>query len=65
MKVFDATAGWRPQGGTFSANPLFIRAGLVAIRYLDHAAVGYLEMLGNVARTVVMEPSQSALRRCL
>lgn len=52
MKVFDASAGrpLLPQGGTFSANPLSMTAGLAAMRHLDHAAFEYLEMLGNCVR---------------
>ncbi|MBV9565563.1 MAG: aminotransferase class III-fold pyridoxal phosphate-dependent enzyme, partial [Bradyrhizobium sp.] len=45
MKVFDASAGrpLLPQGGTFSANPLSMVAGLAAMRHLDHAAFAHLE----------------------
>ncbi|WFU14528.1 aspartate aminotransferase family protein [Bradyrhizobium sp. CB3481] len=52
MKVFDASAGRPlvPQGGTFSANPLSMTAGLAAMRHLDHAAFAHLELLGNVVR---------------
>ncbi|MCC8948195.1 aspartate aminotransferase family protein [Bradyrhizobium sp. Arg62] len=52
MKVFDASAGrpLLPQGGTFSANPLSMTAGLAAMRRLDHAAFEYLDMLGNIVR---------------
>lgn len=52
MKVFDASGGrpLLPQGGTFSANPLSMTAGLVAMRHLDHAALASLEALGNVIR---------------
>ncbi|MGL3104464.1 aspartate aminotransferase family protein [Bradyrhizobium sp. BR 1432] len=52
MKVFDASAGRPvlPQGGTFSANPLSMTAGLAAMRHLDRAAFANLEMLGNVVR---------------
>lgn len=52
MKVFDASAG-RPllsQGGTFSANPLSMTAGLAAMRHLDHATFAHLEMLGKIVR---------------
>ncbi|OCK58279.1 aspartate aminotransferase family protein [Bradyrhizobium sp. LMTR 3] len=52
MKVFDASAG-RPllsQGGTFSANPLSMTAGLAAMRHLDHTTFEYLEILGNFVR---------------
>lgn len=52
MNVFDASAGrpLLPQGGTFSANPLSMTAGLTAMRHLDPAAFAYLEMLGNLVR---------------
>lgn len=52
MKVFDASAGrpLLPQGGTFSANPLSMTAGLAAMRHLDHAAFAHLEKLGNIVR---------------
>lgn len=52
MKVFDASVGrpLLPQGGTFSANPLSMIAGLAAMRHLDHAAFAYLDMLGNLVR---------------
>nr|WP_283809230.1 aspartate aminotransferase family protein [Bradyrhizobium pachyrhizi] len=52
MKAFDASAGrpLLPQGGTFSANPLSMTAGLAAMRHLDHAAFAHLEMLGNIVR---------------
>lgn len=53
MKVFDASAGrpLLPQGGTFSANPLSMTAGLAAMRHLDHKAFAHLETLGNFVRT--------------
>ncbi|MCC8958715.1 aspartate aminotransferase family protein [Bradyrhizobium sp. Pear77] len=52
MKVFDASVGrpQLPQGGTFSANPLSMMAGLAAMRHLDHAAFAHLEVLGNIVR---------------
>lgn len=52
MKVFDASAGRPPlpQGGTFSANPLSMTAGLAAMRCLDHAAFAHLETLGKIVR---------------
>jgi glutamate-1-semialdehyde 2,1-aminomutase len=52
MKVFDASAGrpLLPQGGTFSANPLSMVAGLAAMRALDHAAFAHLDQLGDVVR---------------
>ncbi|MBT1517356.1 aspartate aminotransferase family protein [Bradyrhizobium sp. SRL28] len=52
MTVFDASAGrpLLPQGGTFSANPLSMTAGLTFMRHLDHAALAHLEILGNIVR---------------
>lgn len=52
MKVFDASAGrpLLPQGGTFSANPLSMTAGLAAMRHLDHATFAHLEILGDTVR---------------
>lgn len=52
MKVFDASVGrpLLPQGGTFSANPLSMTAGLASMRHLDQAAFDHIETLGNVVR---------------
>jgi glutamate-1-semialdehyde 2,1-aminomutase len=52
MKVFDASAGrpLLPQGGTFSANPLSMVAGLASMQHLDHTAFAHLESLGNTVR---------------
>ena len=52
MSVFDASAGrpLLPQGGTFSANPLSMVAGLAAMQALDHAAFEHLEQLGETVR---------------
>ncbi|WP_369726235.1 aspartate aminotransferase family protein [Bradyrhizobium sp. LLZ17] len=52
MKVFDASAGrpLLPQGGTFSANPLSMTAGLAAMRHLDDRTFAHLETLGKVVR---------------
>lgn len=52
MKVFDASAGrpLLPQGGTFSANPLSMVAGIAAMKALDHAAFAHLGQLGDVVR---------------
>jgi glutamate-1-semialdehyde 2,1-aminomutase len=52
MKVFDASAGrpLLPQGGTFSANPLSMVAGLAAMQHLDHAAFAHLEAIGSLVR---------------
>ncbi|WP_050425072.1 aspartate aminotransferase family protein [Bradyrhizobium tropiciagri] len=52
MTVFDASSDrpLLPQGGTFSANPLSMIAGLTAMLHLDHAAFAHLEELGNIVR---------------
>ena len=52
MRVFDAGAGRPalPQGGTFSANPLSMVAGLAAMQALDRAAFAHLERLGDRLR---------------
>ncbi|KAB2848630.1 MAG: aspartate aminotransferase family protein, partial [Hyphomicrobiaceae bacterium] len=52
MAVFDA-GGKKPalpQGGTFSANPLSMVAGLAALQHLDRAAFARLEALGDRLR---------------
>lgn len=53
MDVFHA--GGRkpalPQGGTFSANPLSMVAGIASMQALDHAAFAHLEALGDRIRT--------------
>jgi len=53
MNVFDASGGrpLLPQGGTFSANPLSMAAGLASMTALEHAAFDHLEALGNRLRT--------------
>jgi glutamate-1-semialdehyde 2,1-aminomutase len=53
MEVFDADARKPavPQGGTFSANPMSMSAGLAAMRCLDQAAFDHLEQLGDKLRT--------------
>lgn len=52
MGVFDASDGKPslPQGGTFSANPLSMVAGLASMAALDRAAFEHLEKLGNRLR---------------
>ncbi|MER8849838.1 aspartate aminotransferase family protein [Mesorhizobium australicum] len=49
MQVFSAKSGrpLLPQGGTFSANPLSIVAGITAMRALDKAAFARLDGLGD------------------
>ena len=57
MSVFDA--GSRrpllPQGGTFSANPLSMVAGLATMRHLDRAALARLEAFGDRLRAALRQ----------
>jgi glutamate-1-semialdehyde 2,1-aminomutase len=57
MAVFDASHGRPalPQGGTFSANPLSMVAGLASMEALDAAAFAHLERLGDALRTRLAE----------
>jgi len=52
MAMFDANEKKPavPQGGTFSANPMSMTAGLAAMRCLDHTAFAHLERLGDELR---------------
>lgn len=54
MAVFDplrsAHVGW---GGTFSANPVSMTAGLVALEYFDASAVDRLNGLGEMLRELL------------
>jgi glutamate-1-semialdehyde 2,1-aminomutase len=52
MKVFDASSGrpLLPQGGTFSANPLSMVAGLASMAALEQGAFDHLETLGDRLR---------------
>jgi glutamate-1-semialdehyde 2,1-aminomutase len=52
MEMFDADRKRPavPQGGTFSANPMSMSAGLVAMQCLDQDAFGQLERLGDMLR---------------
>jgi glutamate-1-semialdehyde 2,1-aminomutase len=52
MAVFDPTAGKPalPHGGTFSGNPVTMRAGLTAMELLDTAAFAHLDALGERLR---------------
>ena len=53
MAVFDPTDGKPalPHGGTFSANPVTMRAGLAAMELLDEAAFARLDAIGDAVRT--------------
>jgi len=52
MAVFDPRAGKPalPHGGTFSANPVTMRAGLAAMELLDDAAFARLDAMGTAVR---------------
>ncbi len=52
MAVLGSSAGDRPlpRGGTFSANPLSMVAGIASLTALDRAAFDHLEHLGEKAR---------------
>lgn len=52
MAVFDPTSGKPalPHGGTFSANPISMRAGIASLRLLDKPAFERLEAIGNRVR---------------
>jgi glutamate-1-semialdehyde 2,1-aminomutase len=52
MAIFDHTKGMPAvsHGGTFSANPLSMMAGLVALRAYDADSVARLNRLGDVLR---------------
>jgi glutamate-1-semialdehyde 2,1-aminomutase len=53
MAVFDPRSGKPalPHGGTFSANPVTMRAGLAAMELLDEAAFARLDAIGAAVRT--------------
>ncbi|WP_172111744.1 MULTISPECIES: aspartate aminotransferase family protein [Bradyrhizobium] len=57
MSMFDAgqSRAAVPQGGTFSANPMSMTAGLIAMQNLDHAAFARLERLGDLLRSRLMQ----------
>lgn len=52
MAVFDPRHGKPalPHGGTFSANPVTMRAGLAAMELLDEAAFKHLDAIGDAVR---------------
>ena len=57
MAVFDPRPGKPalPHGGTFSANPVTMRAGLAAMELLDHAAFTRLDAMGEAVRSGINE----------
>lgn len=50
MALFDPRQGQPvvPHGGTFTANPMTMQAGLASIRLLDEAAFAHLDRLGDL-----------------
>lgn len=57
MSVFDPSQGKPavPHGGTFSANPITMRAGLAAMELLDHEAFIHLNEMGEKVRHAINE----------
>jgi glutamate-1-semialdehyde 2,1-aminomutase len=58
MAVFDNSISGRaavPHGGTFSANPITMAAGLASLRLLTPEAHGRLDALGEMLRTRMRE----------
>jgi glutamate-1-semialdehyde 2,1-aminomutase len=57
MAVFDPRGGKPalPHGGTFSANPVTMRAGLASMELLDEAAFARLDQIGNAVRSGIDE----------
>jgi len=57
MAVFDPRSGKPalPHGGTFSANPVTMRAGLTAMELLDEAAFARLDAIGEAVRSGIDE----------
>ena len=57
MAVFDPRAGKPalPHGGTFSANPVTMRAGIAAMELLDEAAFARLDAIGEAVRDGIDE----------
>jgi glutamate-1-semialdehyde 2,1-aminomutase len=62
MAVFDPSHGKPalPHGGTFSANPVTMRAGLAAMQLLDEAAFARLDAIGEVVRSGIDQAFQQA-----
>ncbi len=66
MAVFDHAKG-RPKvalGGTFSANPLTMAAGLASLTHYDEAAVARLNVLGEALRKRVNRGMEAAGLPC-
>ena len=63
MSVFASAAGEVPKlphSGTFSANPITMTAGSVAIEHFDRASVARLNRLGDLARSRIREAIEVA-----
>jgi glutamate-1-semialdehyde 2,1-aminomutase len=62
MEVFNPLADkvLFPHSGTFSANPMTMTAGLVAMEHFDRQAVEKLNKLGDVARRQISEAIRQA-----
>lgn len=62
MAVFDPTSGKPalPHGGTFSANPITMRAGLAAMELLDSAAFARLDAIGQAVRDGIDDAFKTA-----
>lgn len=62
MAVFNADSGrpLLPQGGTFSANPLSMVAGLSAMEALDEAAFAHLDRLGDALRASLTQAIEAS-----
>jgi glutamate-1-semialdehyde 2,1-aminomutase len=62
MAVFDPTQGKPalPHGGTFSANPVTMRAGLVGMQLLDRAAFQRLDAIGDRVRQGINDAFRTA-----
>jgi glutamate-1-semialdehyde 2,1-aminomutase len=61
MAVFDPTKGKPalPAGGTFSANPVSMRAGIASMELLEHAAFARLDAMGETVRQGIDEAFRS------
>ncbi len=62
MAVFDPSLGKPalPHGGTFSANPVTMRAGLAAMELLDEAAFARLDVIGDAVRNGINDAFRSS-----
>jgi glutamate-1-semialdehyde 2,1-aminomutase len=62
MAVFDPTSGKPalPHGGTFSANPVTMRAGLAAMQLLDRPAFERLDAIGQAVRDGINDAFRKA-----